>query len=222
MVFIEYVNQIVKIDSSDFNEIKHLTQDKFNITDFYFINSGKIVLNTTNLSENDILSVNLRINGGFKKILEKVLRPIIKPFKDIGIAVISILELVLELIMLIPKILELIINIFSPDKLINDIIYGITQGIQMMFSSFFGSLSPRPNETKADKKSGLFGSDDQNKVVCIKPTIFNLIILIVCPPFALLLKDGLKAWYLIIICALMTYYLYYIPGFIFAALHVLC
>ena len=222
MVFIEYVNQIVKIDSLNFNEILDLTQHKFNITDFYFTLSGKIVLNTTILNENDILSVQLRVNGGFKKVLEKVLEPIIKPFKDIAIAIVSIVELILEVILLLPKLLELVINIFTPDKLINDIIYGVTVGIQTMLESFLGGLNPRPKESNGNKDTGIFGSDDKNKVVCLKPTILNLIILIICPPFALLLNEGVRAWYLVIICALMTYYLYYIPGFIFAALHILC
>ena len=154
--------------------------------------------------------------GGF-------LKPIIGPIIGIAKAFTYIGEFCTTLIGIFVNILELIPNIFSPDKLINDIIYGITEGIKTMFSSLMGSVSPRPKKKNGGgEEQGLFGSEDQNKVVCIKPTVFNLIILIICPPFALLLKDGLKAWYLIIICALMTYYLYYIPGFIFAALHVLC
>ena len=126
---------------------------------------------------------------------------------------------------LVPKIIELVINVFSPDKIINDIIYGVTEGMRLMFSSLVGGISSRPKKsdnTNPDAGKHVFGSSKKTDVVCLKPSLFNIIILIICPPLALLLNEGIKAWYLIIICALMTYYLYYIPGFIFAALHILC
>ena len=223
MVFVEYTNNIFKIDSLNLSEIESLTKQKLNITDFYFTTSGKIVSNNTILKDNDILNVNLRLNGGFQKILEKVLNPIVKPFKEIAMAVVGILELVVELALLIPKILELIMNIFTPDKIINDVIFGITKGIKLMLNTLFGGISSRPKKSdNSDAGSHLFGSSKKTDVVCMKPTTMNLIILILCPPLALLLNEGIKAWYLIIICALMTYYLFYIPGFIFAALHILC
>ena len=224
MVFVEYTNEIFKIDSQNLSEIVNSTKQKFNITNFYFTLSGKIVLNNTTLKDNDILNVNLRLNGGFKKVLEKVLDPIIKPLLGMAAAVVGIVELVIELALLVPKILELMINVFSPDKLINDIIYGVTQGITYMISTFFGGLISRPKKSDgtADAGNQLFGSSKKAKVVCIKPTTITLLILILCPPLALLLTEGIKAWYLVVICALMTYFFYYIPGFIFAALHILC
>ena len=224
MVFVEYTNEIFKIDSQNLSEIVNSTKQKFNITNFYFTLSGKIVLNNTTLKDNDILNVNLRLNGGFKKVLEKVLDPIIKPLLGMAAAVVGIVELIIELALLVPKILELMINVFSPDKLINDIIYGVTQGITYMISTFFGGLISRPKKSDgtADAGNQLFGSSKKAKVVCIKPTTITLLILILCPPLALLLHEGIKAWYLVVICALMTYFFYYIPGFIFAALHILC
>ena len=152
--------------------------------------------------------------GGF-------LKPIIGPIIAISTVFVYLSEFCKTLIDIIVNIFELIPNIFSPDKLINDIIYGVMEGFQTMLKSLLGSLNPRPKKTE-NKDTGIFGSDDKNKVVCLKPSVFNLIILIICPPFALLLNEGVRAWYLVIICALMTYYLYYIPGFIFAALHILC
>ena len=224
MVFIEYINNIFKIDSLNINEIKSLTKEKLNITDFYFTVSGKIVLNNTVLNDNDILNVNLRVNGGFQKVLEKILNPIVKPLIAISKAVVGIVELVIEFVLLLPKVLELIINIFTPDKLINDIIYGITVGIKYMLSSLVSGLGSRPKKSKNDSDAGtqLFGSSKKTRVVCMKPTTLTLLMLILCPPLALLLTEGIGAWYLVIICALMTYFLYYIPGFIFAALHILC
>ena len=224
MVFVEYTNNIFKIDSLNVSEIASLTQQKIGLTDFYFTLDGKIVFNNTVLKENDTLSVNLRVNGGFQKILEKVLAPIVKPFFDIGMAVVGIVELIVELALLVPKILELIINIFSPDKIINDIIYGVTEGISSMLRSLFGGVNRRPKKSDNNQDGGshLFGLSKKTSVVCLKPSLFNVFILILCPPLAILLNEGIKAWYMVIICALMTYYLYYIPGFIFAALHILC
>ena len=122
------------------------------------------------------------------------------------------------------NVMELIPNVFSPDKLINDVIYGVTEGIKTMISTFFGGLISRPKKSDgpADAGKQLFGSSKKAKVVCVKPTTITLLVLILCPPLALLLTEGIKAWYLVIICALMTYFFYYIPGFIFAALHILC
>ena len=106
MVFVEYTNEIFKIDSQNLSEIVNSTKQKFNITNFYFTLSGKIVLNNTTLKDNDILNVNLRLNGGFKKVLEKVLDPIIKPLLGMAAAVVGIVELVIELALLVPKILK--------------------------------------------------------------------------------------------------------------------
>ena len=84
-------------------------------------------------------------------------------------------------------------------------------------SNLFGDSVP-----KNDGSDGVFGIEDKKKQVCIKPSIINLIILIVCPPLALYINKGLKSIFMIIVCGLMTYYMYYFPGFLFAALHILC
>jgi len=52
--------------------------------------------------------------------------------------------------------------------------------------------------------------------------LMNLIILVVCPPLALYKDRGITGLFLVIVCALLTYYLYYFPGFLFAALHIMC
>ena len=52
MVFVEYTNNIFKIDLLNLSEIESLTKQKLNITDFYFTTSGKIVSNNTILKDN--------------------------------------------------------------------------------------------------------------------------------------------------------------------------
>mgnify|MGYP001249462081 CR=1 FL=1 len=155
--------------------------------------------------------------GGF-------LKPIVSPIIAIAKGFTYLAEFCKVLLGIFINIIELIPQVFSPDKLINDIIYGISAGLGTMFKAFFGGFNRRPKKSDNDMEGGkhLFGSSKKTKVVCIKPTTMTLLMLILCPPLALLLTEGIKSWYLVIICGLMTYYLYYIPGFIFAALHILC
>ena len=225
MVLIEINNTIIKSDKINTKDIYNFIKNTYQINDFFLTKDSFILKNDDELYENDKVVVNCRVRGGIMKILEPVFEPILKPFKDIIMAVVGILELVIELVLLLPKIIELIINIFSPDKLINDVIYGVNMGIRTMITGLLGdtfSKIPKNKKKKNDGKGGIFGVEEPNKTVCVSPNFINLLILILCPPLALLMHKGIKYWYLIILCGLMTYYLYYIPGFIFAALHILC
>ena len=176
-----------------------------------------ITLLENNVKNNDDIYVLTKVKGGIVDVIVKLLTAIVALFKNLG-------GLITDLIGIIMNILELIPQVFSPDKLINDIIYGIIKGITSMLSTLMGGINRRPKKSddNLDGGSQLFGSSKRARVVCIKPSTMTLIMLILCPPLALLLTEGIKAWYMVIICALMTYYLYYIPGFIFAALHILC
>ena len=215
---------LIKVSNSI--SVKNLTKY---LTKKFSLKGDIIIKTTTNLLKNDItlLENNIKNNdniyvlnkvkGGIVDVIVKLLSGIVNLFKSLG-------GLITDLLGIIMNILELIPQIFSPDKLINDIIYGIIYGITSMLSSLFGGINRRPKKSDSDLDGGthLFGSSKKAKVVCIKPTTMTLLMLILCPPLALLLTEGIKAWYLVIICGLMTYYLYYIPGFIFAALHILC
>mgnify|MGYP001980610967 CR=1 FL=1 len=57
---------------------------------------------------------------------------------------------------------------------------------------------------------------------CLPPTMTRMVILMLCPPFALFLHLGLMGWVSIIICSLLTVYGFYFPGLIYATLHILC
>jgi len=109
-------------------------------------------------------------------------------------------------------------------------------GINNMLSALMNKLSfsneKTMKEKKADGSGGIFGIDDTSKSVCVKPTVINLIILVLCPPLALYLHlgrggiNGITGFFyllfMVIVCSGMTYYMYYFPGFLFAALHILC
>jgi len=226
MVFINFNNNIKNITlPNSINELNRLITETYNISDFYLIANNKLVtsMNYKDINNNTIL-INNRLKGGILDILEPIFAPILKPFKDIIQAIVGILELVLELIKLIPKILELIPAILSPTKLLNDVIYGTITGITSMITAIFENILNLFGDSipKTDGNDGIFGIEDKKKQVCIKPTIINLVILILCPPLALFINKGWKSFFMIIVCGLMTYYMYYFPGFLFAALHILC
>ena len=154
--------------------------------------------------------------GGF-------LAPIISPIIGIANGFNKMAELAVTMIEILVNLLKMIPNIFSPDKLINDVIYGITHGITSFLGMVFGSFKEGGKTSKKNENSeGIFGMDKRARRVCVSPTLLNLLILVLCPPLALFLNKGFKGIFAVIICALMTYYLYYFPGFIFATLHILC
>jgi uncharacterized membrane protein YqaE (UPF0057 family) len=153
-----------------------------------------------------------------------IFSPIISPIIAIAKGFVSLAELVGMIVKIVVDLIKLAATIFSPDKLLNDIIYGSITGITSMITAIFDNISNLFGDSvpKKDGSDGIFGIEDTKKQVCIKPTIINLIILIVCPPLALFINKGWKSIFMIIVCALMTYYMYYFPGFLFAALHILC
>ena len=227
MVFINFNNNIKNITlPNSINELNTLIIKTYNISDFYVIANTKLVtpMNYKNINNDCSIIINSRLKGGILDILEPIFAPILKPFKDMILGIVDILELVLELLKLIPKILELIPSILNPTKLLNDVIYGSITGLTSMITAIFENFINLFGDSKPknDGNDGIFGIENKKKQVCIKPSIMNLIILILCPPLALFINKGWKSLFMIIVCALMTYYMYYFPGFLFAALHILC
>ena len=154
-----------------------------------------------------------------------IFAPIISPIITIAQAFVSLGELASMIVKVVIDIIKLSTTIFNPDKLLNDIIYGSIKGITSMITAIFENISNLFGDSvpkKEDGTGGVFGIEDKKKQICVKPTIINLIILIVCPPLALYINKGLKSIFMVIVCGLMTYYMYYFPGFLFAALHILC
>ena len=57
------------------------------------------------------------------------------------VGIVDIAILIGEVFALIPKIIQIAINIFKPDKLLNDVIYGTTIGINNMITALMNKLS---------------------------------------------------------------------------------
>jgi hypothetical protein len=244
MVYINYNDNTIKIDDlpSNITDLRDIIKTKYSINDFYILHKNKVLndplLNTIN--DNDTLEIYNRINGGnpLNKLLDKSFGPILDPLKKMLVGIVDIAILIGEIFALIPKLLKIVVTIFKPDKLMNDIIYGTTMGINSVISALTDKLNFSTEKTvdeKADtakNSNGIFGIDDSSKAICTKPTWINLLILVLCPPLALYLHlgrtglSGIGPWlstiFMVLICCGMTYYMYYFPGFLFAALHILC
>jgi len=239
-VYINYNDNTIQIETlpTTIIELCYIIKTNYSISDFYILHNNKLLTDIHSINHNDTLEIYNRLNGGnpLNKLLDKSFGPILDPLKKMLVGIVDIAILIGEVFALIPKIIQIAINIFKPDKLLNDIIYGTTMGINNMLSALMNKLSFSTEKTMeekaADGTGGIFGIDDTNKSVCIKPTLINLIILVLCPPLALYIHlgrggiNGITGFiyiiFMVIICCGMTYYMYYFPGFLFAALHVLC
>ena len=155
---------------------------------------------------------------------------------------VSLFELILELLKLIFWLVSLIPVMFNPVKIMNDIIAGVTLAIKIVFRSIgdIFSMGKAPQEPCKDNGEGLCGyrkvrgpngkilvtkekenADKQGKK-CVSPSLFRLITMVICPPLALFLHSGPRAWFHIILAALLTVYCFYFPGLIYVAMHILC
>jgi hypothetical protein len=238
-IYINY-NHIIKIDTLPNNiiELRNIIKSNYSINDFYILHNNKLLTDINSIKKDDTIDIYNRLNGGnpLNKLLDKSFGPILDPLKKMLVGIVDIAILIGEVFALIPKIIKIVINIFKPDKLINDVIYGTTIGINNMITALMNKLSFSSEKTMDEKEAGgtggIFGIDDTSKSICVKPTLINLIILVLCPPLALYIHvgrggiDGITGFiyliFMVLICSGMTYYMYYFPGFLFAALHVLC
>ena len=167
------------------------------------------------------------------------LDPIIDPLVAIVEAIVGIVKLVILFLEHIPNIIEGAAQVFDLNKLLNDIISGIFVSFTVVFEAVISMFSPRKtlkdnNPNKKNTSTGIFGFSkptkngkninpiNSNDRKCFPPTLARLILMIICPPFALFTHVGLRRWYYIVICALLTVYGYYFPGLLYAALHILC
>ena len=139
-------------------------------------------------------------------------------------------ELFGDIIKLIPLMLEMAFEILDPENFIKDLIFGMIVGVEKLLSGIidilFGKMVSAGGNIPGFSgmfKEGVLGSNKSKKSICIKPSFFNLILMVMCPPFAVFKKYGiLRGWIWIIICTILTYYCYYFPGLLFASLHTLC
>ena len=167
-----------------------------------------------------------KLKGGFNifEPLLSFLKPITQPLVDMLNAVIEGAVLIGDILELLVDALKIIPIIFDPPKLIDDVMYGVTYGINTVMGGVMGSVDPqKPTEEK--QTSGPFGvnTTKDSSMVCMSPSLSVILMLIICPPLAIFYKYSfIKAIIPAIICGVLCVKLYYFPGLLFASLMVLC
>ena len=169
--------------------------------------------------------------SGLVKIFDAI-GNIANVFKSIG-------ELAIILVNLFTSFLSIMLEVFTPNKFLNDLIGGTFAAFGIIYKSIFSSLTPSNLFSKIPKQKnpprGIMGmhkqkgpdgkylpSNKSSDRKCFPPTFARLFMMVLCPPFALFLHVGISRWYYIVLCTLLTIYGYYFPGLIYAALHILC
>ena len=144
--------------------------------------------------------------------------PMLFPVIMIAYVLFKCKDVLIPLMTLVPKAIEVVLLLFNPKKFIDDILFGVTYGIKSvvggMISSVESGSSSNPDEENPDSVPK----------VCVPPSLFNLLILVICPPLALMIHNGgsFQGIFLVVVDAILTVSCYYFPGLIFAALHILC
>ena len=137
------------------------------------------------------------------------------------IALFKIIVVFFELFISAMKIIPVI---FDPPRLMDDIMFAVSFGLNTIFKKFGESASSgvnNPEDENAEK--GPFGVKNKKEAKCIDPTFSTILLLIICPPMAIFMKLGfLKGFVSAIICGVLCVKLFYFPGLLFAILHVLC
>jgi uncharacterized membrane protein YqaE (UPF0057 family) len=150
------------------------------------------------------------------------LSPIFKPIVDIGIALVKLTMFLIELIKILPKIVNLFIIFTDPAKVIKDIFFGLFTGVYMVLEAtldmIFGDMY-RAMGGEVDEGGNSGSMDEGSK--CIPPSMVKLILLVLCPPLAVMLEVGLAGLLYVLICCFLTYFFYF-PGLIYGSLFVLC
>jgi hypothetical protein len=175
--------------------------------------------------ENDIIELQIKLNnklkGGFGIAMFAIL---IFPMIFIGTAFARLGEVLDKFFKIIGDIINIIPLIFDPPKLMNDILFATTFGINSVFKTVTTSIkdgSKTPEDETAER--GVWGVDKSAPQKCLDPTFSTIILLIICPPLAILYKLGFMPGLVSsIICGVLCVKLYYFPGLLFAILHVLC
>ena len=148
----------------------------------------------------------------------------IDAFISIGVFAKELPKLLLAIGKALPKLLSIFTIFTDPIKVIKDIVFGFSTGIYMIFDAIidmlFGDIRKAMGiSTEQGSNDGDQNSSKQKK--CMPPSVTKLLLLILCPPLALLLERGIHSILYVFICCILTYF-YYFPGLIYASLYILC
>ena len=217
-------NNIIVNENIEYDNLKNKIAKKLSINnkDFFLIHNGKLLNKNVTFYNNDTIEVKFRQRGGFFGMIVTIgmiiaiLVVLAGPLGDFIKAFVAMLEIFLQLLELFPKVLSIIKSIFNPQIFINDVIFAVTFSIRAIFDGILSSITSGSTQNKKKNKDKTIPS------VCIPPTFMNLLILVLCPPLALFLDRGMGGLFHVVICGILTMKLYYFPGLIYGALHILC
>ena len=157
-------------------------------------------------------------------VLLAPLNPIIQPIISIGIAMIQIVNFMMELAMMIPKIIKIVLYLLDPSKFFKDIIFGATTGIYMVFEALFDSIFGKVRQHMGAKHARGSNKGTSANKKCLPPSISQILILVLCPPLYVALSEGLfnaAGFFPVLLTFILTYF-YYFPGLIYASLFTFC
>ena len=141
-------------------------------------------------------------------------------------------ELISKILESVSKIIPLALEIFNPKKLLKDGITGIFLSVKVLIMSIMNMVSNPFGKRDFSESENIFGlkrkTNKNGKIVsnngnkCMPPTFFRLLMLVICPPLALLMHLGLKGWLHVLISTFLTVFCFYFPGLLYVVMHVLC
>ena len=150
------------------------------------------------------------IINGILEVLLLPITPILEPISRIAALFEKIFEFLMSIMLMFPKILDIFFYITDPRKLMNDLIFGVVKGFYMVIDAImdtlFGDLR-RSMGNKQDKGSNN-GSASLGNEKCIPPSMVEILLLVLCPPLAIILKKGISGLFYVIICSILTYFYY--------------
>ena len=152
------------------------------------------------------------------------LEPIVGPFLALVNGITQFGLFLIEMLVYLPRMLELFNYVINPMKLIKDIIYALTTGLIMVIEALFDTLL-------GDVRKAMGGSHDPGSndgdysgenAVCLSKTFMGTLLMVLCPPLYIILNLGIiKGFFPTLLCCLLTYF-YYVPGLIYASLYSFC
>jgi hypothetical protein len=238
VIFNKFCKTITLYISEDDTEImnklkakimKEFSLNKISINDLTLLSNlpttkiltNKLILDYKNTPID--IEVLIKHRGGLGIAMFAVL---IFPVIIIGIAFAAAGDVIDDFVELLGNTFEIIPLIFDPPKLIDDVLFAITSSITILFQKMGGDIKNLTSSPEDDtQETGPFGVSNSNRgaFTCMDPTWSTLLLLIVCPPLAIIYKLGFWAGFVSsIICGVLCVKLFYFPGLLFAILHVLC
>ncbi len=154
------------------------------------------------------------MHGGFMLPDMVTLLPTIPPLIMISGFFAIVWDLFGPLFNIVIRFFELVPLLFNPAQLANEIITGTSVGLVMIIEKVMGFFNPAkygPDAKPYTPESAMSRAEKN----CYSTSFMNLVLLIICPPFAVFQALGFS-FNEIFLCTLLTIYGYYFPGLLYA------